>query len=460
MSAIIFFYLLFKLLFQLLASSPVNKFFLFNRHNLIVTFLVFSLDISAINNVVSDFGIKYEDVIYKSAIKTAQLRETSYELAAPIIELGSEQQLKLSFDDLNGEYENYSYTFIHCDAFWNPSDLMQNEYMNVFFEDNISNYTYSVNTLQKYTHYEIVFPNNNMKITKSGNYILYVYENGDKNIPVLTKRFMVYQPNVTISGIVQQAAKADEYMNKQEVDFSILHPNYKIINPFQDVKVILTQNNRWDNAITNLKPLFINQNELNYNYDDGSNCFNSGNEFRNFDNKSFKFLTPFVSHHFKDSSNQNNTLVLPEQLKTFKRYVQVDDVNGEFFIRNTEMDRNENEADYAWVHFFLPYKEPLGEGNFYVTGKFCDWNNVELNKLKYNYSKKGYELKIYLKQGYYNYFLVYQKDDKSPMDETMLEGNHWETENDYTIFVYHRSIGTYYDQLIGIKKLNSVRRQR
>lgn len=441
-------------------KSRTNLTRVFKKIFFIFSLFSFSVQLKANQNQVQDFIIKQEDYIYKSSIKTAQLRETSYELAAPIIELGTEQQLKLSFDDLNGEFENYNYTFIHCDAYWNPSDLMQNEYLSVFFEDNISNYTYSVNTLQKYTHYQVNFPNANMKITKSGNYILFVYENGDKNKPVLTKRFMVYQSFITISGTVQQAAKADDYMSKQEVDFSIIHPNYKIINPFQDLKVVITQNNRWDNAINNLKPLFVNPNELNYNYDDGSNCFDSGNEFRNFDNKSFKFLTPFVSHHFKDSSNQNNTLVLPELVKTFKRYVQVDDVNGEFFIRNTEMDRNENEADYAWVHFFLPYKEPLGEGNFYVAGKFCDWNNSDQNKLKYNYSKKGYELKMYLKQGYYNYFLVYQKDEKTPMDETLLEGNHWETENDYSIFVYHRSMGTYYDQLIGIKKLNSIRRQR
>jgi len=441
-------------------KSKINLTRVFKKIFFIFSLFIFSIQLKAHQNQAQDFIIKQEDYIYKSSIKTAQLRETSYELAAPIIELGTEQQLKLSFDDLNGEFENYSYTFIHCDAYWNPSDLMQNEYLSVFFEDNISNYTYSVNTLQRYTHYQVNFPNANMKITKSGNYILFVYENGDKNKPVLTKRFMVYQSFITISGTVQQAAKADDYMSKQEVDFSIIHPNYKIINPFQDLKVVITQNNRWDNAINNLRPLFVNPNELNYNYDDGSNCFDSGNEFRNFDNKSFKFLTPFVSHHFKDSSNQNNTLVLPELVKTFKRYVQVDDVNGEFFIRNTEMDRNENEADYAWVHFFLPYKEPLGEGNFYVAGKFCDWNNSDQNKLKYNYSKKGYELKMYLKQGYYNYFLVYQKDDKTPMDETLLEGNHWETENDYSIFVYHRSMGTYYDQLIGIKKLNSIRRQR
>jgi len=299
-----------------------------------------------------------------------------------------------------------------------------------------------------------------MKVTKSGNYILFVYENGDKEKPVLSKRFMVYQNLISISGLVQQAAKSDEYMNKQEIDFVIHHPTHKIINPFTDLKVVITQNNRWDNAIRNLNPIFVQPNELNYNYDDGSTCFNSGNEFRNFDNKSFKFLTPFVMHHYKDSNNIYHSELMPEQVKTFKRYMQVDDINGEFFIRNTEMDRNENEADYAWIHFFIPYKEPLGEGNFYANGKLCDWKNSELNQFKYNYSKKGYELELYLKQGYYNYQLVYQKNKNSIMDETFLEGNHWETENDYTIFVYHRSIGFYYDQLIGIKKFNSVRREK
>jgi len=419
-------------------------------------FFYLPIKISAFN--IYNKEIINEDAVFADNIKTVQLRETSYELAAPIIELNSEQQLILSFDDLLGSFTNYNYTFIHCDANWNKSDLMQNEYMSVFFEDNISNYSYSLNTIQKYTHYQVTFPNTNMKVTKSGNYILFVYENGDKEKPVLTKRFMVYQNLININGLVQQAAKSDDYMNKQEIDFVIYHQNYKINNPFTDLKVVITQNNRWDNSIQNLKPIFVQPNELSYNYDDGSNCFNSGNEFRNFDNKSFKFLTPFVMHQYKDSNNIYHTELMPEQIKTFKRYMQFDDINGEFFIRNIEMDRNENEADYAWVHFYIPYNEPLGEGNFYANGKFCDWKNSAFNQFKYNYSKKGYELELFLKQGYYNYQLMYQKNKNSVMEETFLEGNHWETENDYTIFVYHRAIGVYYDQLIGIKKFNSVRR--
>jgi len=403
-------------------------------------------------------GLSYTDEIYLKNIATVQLRETSFELSSPIIELNSGQQLILSFDDFNGGFQNYTYTLVHCDAEWAPSDLQPNEYLNGFFEDNISNYSYSLNTLQKYTHYELKFPTTNMNFSKSGNYVVWVYENGDKNKPVLSKRFMVVQPLVSIIGHVHQAARSDEYFDKQEIDFSVFYHSLKVINPFQDFRVVITQNNRWDHAITKLKPMFSKPGELTYDYDDGSNCFNGGNEFRSFDNKSLKFLTPFVLHQYKDSLNQNHTILFPDQLKTFKRYMFSQDINGEFFIRNTEMDRSEIEADYSWVNFFFPYEEAIEEGSFYVAGEFCDWKTTKINAFVYNSVKKGYELQLYLKQGFYNYQLVYKQNEYSQLDETMLEGNHWETENDYGIFVYYREIGNYYDQLVGVRKLNSVRK--
>src|ERR1700741_2118203 len=95
------------------------------------------------DDYVKDNFIRYQDWIYKSNIKTVQLRETSYELAPAILEFGSDQKLELSFDDLDGGYKSYMYTLIHCDASWNPTDFIQSEYLGSFFENNISNYTYS-----------------------------------------------------------------------------------------------------------------------------------------------------------------------------------------------------------------------------------------------------------------------------------------------------------------------------
>jgi hypothetical protein len=53
---------------------------------------------------------------------------------------------------------------------------------------------------------------------------------------------------------------------------------------------------------------------------------------------------------------------------------------------------------------------------------------------------------------------VLSNDSQKSGDETITEGNFWDTENDYCIYVYHRKFGTYYDQLIGCKKINSLKR--
>jgi hypothetical protein len=118
----------------------------------------------------------------------------------------------------------------------------------------------------------------------------------------------------------------------------------------------------------------------------------------------------------------------------------------------------DTEADYAWVKFFLPYDNAEGGGNFYVLGKLTEWRLNKSNRMVYNYKRFGYECDLFLKQGYYNYTYVYLKDEKKGGDESLSEGNHWETENEYAIYVYHRQRGTYYDQLIAVKRFNSLRK--
>ena len=116
------------------------------------------------------------------------------------------------------------------------------------------------------------------------------------------------------------------------------------------------------------------------------------------------------------------------------------------------------EADYVYVDFFLSYPQPLSTGNLYVIGKLTDWRMNKLSKMTYNEIRLGYEAKLYLKQGYYNYMYVQSKDGSSAGDETYTEGSFWDTENDYYILVYHRKFGAQYDQLIGYRKLNSLKR--
>lgn len=428
------------------------------KKTILALLVVLSVTLQSQEDYANDNQLRYEDWIYRPYIKTAQLHEASYDANPAIIKFNSTELLELSFDDLEADKKSYSISFIHCTANWEPSDLMLSEYMNGFFDANFLNFSYSVNTIQKYTHYSIRFPQANMQFSKSGNYIAYVYEDNDKEKLILTKRFMIFDDKVTVVANVRQAIGNDEQYESQHIDFSVINTAYELTNPFTDMKVVITQNNRWDNAVRDIKPTFTEPKQMTYSLDDKS-TFKGGNEFRFFDTRSLRTYTERINNISRDSASIYHVDLKIDELKTFKPYSFYNDLNGGYLIKNADMATNADmEADYSWVKFFIPYDNAQGEGNFYVLGKLTEWRLNKTNRMTYNYKRFGYECTMFIKQGYYNYTYVYLKDDKKGGDETMTEGSHWETENEYAIYVYHRQRGTYYDQLVAIKRFNSIRK--
>ena len=312
--------------------------------------------------------LRYEDHVYNENIKTVELRNESFEMTQPILGLGSDEKLKLSFDDLEADLKNYAYTFIHCNANWEPSGLMEMEFIDGFQDNNINEYRYSFNTLIRYTHYNATFPSSSMRITKSGNYLLKVFVSSEPENIIITKRFVVFENKIQINARVYQASIISDRNYKQEIDFTINHLGYTINNPYGDLKVVISQNNRWDNVKTDLKPLFVKDNELVYDYDQ-QNVFAGGNEFRNFDIKSIRYHSERI-YTVKIDSMGNHVELLSDEKRNIKRYYTVPDLNGNFLVKVQEGNDSEVEADYCYVHFFLPYDNPLTDGNLYVFGAY------------------------------------------------------------------------------------------
>jgi len=395
--------------------------------------------------------IRYDDYIYDDSIKTVLLYNTRSQMSYPIMSLNSGETIKLSFDDLRRENSVYNFTVIHCNANWEPSDLAPNEYIDGFLEDELFDFRYSINTDLYYTHYDITFPNENMKLSKSGNYIIKVYKVNDEKHPIITKRFMVYESKVSISMNVKRATDVNESYFRQEVDFKINHDGYDIKDPFGRLNIVLMQNYRWDNAITGLKPKFINDTELNYDYNNSENAFDANNEFREFDIKSIKYQTIRVKRiQFEPKDQLVHAYLLDDEARSYKQYYSQPDLNGNFLIKRNEGEDSDVEADYVKVHFSLPYSPPLQNGNLYVFGKFCDWKFKEELKLDYDTLNQRYFNEVLLKQGYYNYQYCFVKDgSKDVGDISVIEGSHYETKNDYSLLVYYRELNEDFDKLVG-----------
>ncbi|HKJ77930.1 MAG TPA: DUF5103 domain-containing protein [Prolixibacteraceae bacterium] len=398
----------------------------------------------------------YENAIYSEKVKTVQMYRAGFELSDPVYELGENIQLIFKFDDLTEEIKNYTYTVIHCDAGWNESFMPQTDYIDGFAENPILDYAPSFNTTFDYVNYQVMLPNENLQFKVSGNYALVVYEDNDKENVVLTQRFYVIEPMVDIEGTVRRATLDAFKGEHHEIDFSIYHENLEIQNPREEIKVVITQNNRWDNAIRDLKPLFIRDRSLVYDYN-RENVFIAGNEYRYFDIRTTRvngegvLSTDFIRPYYHKTLHT-------DEVRANLKFFSYEEMNGKYSVesQDPETEDCDTDCDYFFVHFTLPLESVLLGGSVNVFGELTNWNANKSSEMTWNFDTSAYELTLLLKQGYYNYQYVYVPQGSLVADHKNLEGSHWETENNYQIYVYYHDFASRYDRLVGNRQLNSI----
>ena len=395
------------------------------------------------NTIVESDNFTYENKIYLSNIKTILCYKKGDELSPPIIQLNSNEKIILKFDDLSADRKNYKYSIFHCNSNWEKSNLVHNEYNSGFKYDDVINYNYSFNTNQKYIHYEIEFPNSSIQPLISGNYVLRLFDELDST--VFFRRFMILENSTFIKSNIKKATLMSNRDTKHEIDFTVYHPNIVISNPFSEIKVIVKQNNFEATKIDNLKPRFIKEGQLIYDYEDINN-FNGNNEFRYFDIKSLRFLSDRIDKI--NYLNLNHVYLFEDKKRSFDLYSILPDLNGNFIIKKQEGWDSSLEADYTFVYFTLNC-EKINLGDIYLIGGFSDWKINEDFKLDYNNKEEKYEANLLLKQGYYNYLYALKQYENQKVDISFIEGSHYETRNNYYIYVYFKEIGEKYERLIG-----------
>ncbi len=396
----------------------------------------------------------YEDVVYAQNIKTVQLNYDNQPLFSAVLPIDRTQPLIVTFDELeNGQTDQsaqYSFQLIHCNADWTKSRLYNVDYLYGFNEFNINNENFSYNTKVPFVHLNFEVP----QVKVPGNYAIKVYRGDDPNDVVFIKRLMVYQSLTGIAAEVIRPSNVSQRDRQHQLEFVIDYSSLEIANPLNDVHVVIRQNWQWYNAITGVKPSFVQQidKRLEYRNFDGATNFYAGNEYRYFDIRMVNSLGQNIGRIDRDQVPYNAYL-LPDKSRGSEAYSQYQEQNGAYFIGNAETRGDLLNSDYLNTHFFLNVPE-ISDGEVYVTGAFNDKTLTEANKMHYDAELEGYTVDILLKQGFYNY-LYYVKSASANSNPYRFEGNFYQTEDLYEVFAYVRPLGSRADLLVGYTKIFS-----
>lgn len=407
---------------------------------LVTLLLIFSLPTYAQKKLL------LQDAVYEENIKTVMLhppgtglRDNLQPPVAPI----SRQNLILEFDDIQESKNNYNVRLMHCNADWTKSQLVDLDFMTTYNEFNVNDYQYSSSNLfLPYVHYRFQVP----PVKLPGNYIVLVYRDGNREDIILTARMMIFSSQVSLAANNNMVGNSALTATNQQINFTLNYRDLQVFNAMDNFKVVIRQNQRWDNARFEVKPSFIREDiqQLEYRFFDQDKQWLAGNEFRFVDFRSL--ISPGRNTARIDRSVKPFVLkVQPDKSREGLAYAQYQDLNGNFAIENLDAREATLSGQYIFVDFTLETPELKG-ATVYVMGNYNHYAKTEENRMKWNKATGSYETSIVLKQGWYDY--TYYVESPT-LQATYFEGSHYQTENFYDVLVYYRSLTPMADMLVG-----------
>ena len=375
--------------------------------------------------------------------------ETSFPILTPLEE--DNRYLTIEFDIDTDVLPNLNLIFRYCDKNWNP-------YNSLFLINNGKNIEYDLDfEILPFTcedaryHYKGTFPNENnfVDFPFSGKWMFYITDVQDTSIVYATGKFYVVYNDVKLNVNLKKEMLEEKSYSPLEIGRIInltssfdlpeeLFPN------FVDMVEII-QNKRIGSPIIIDRTFNTNTRQYSWNADRKfsftARDIYPGNEYRQTD---IRDINRFNS---KDVSSQFSGFEMSRFYKFGRR-----DFNGSYLLTNYKNDF----ATYLNVNFRIKPPEEF-MGDIFLVGSFNNWQPSE----QYRLEKNGeiFAKTIQLKRGIYDYqFVTGYINNGSMKDENWiyLEGNFWETSNEYHVFLYYKdpNYGGY-DKIIGFKKIIS-----
>ncbi|MDE6832009.1 MAG: DUF5103 domain-containing protein [Muribaculaceae bacterium] len=384
--------------------------------------------------------------VFDPDFSTLQVYVDEEVLADPVITLDGSRRLTVEFDERSSDVRYMRYSLTHCNADWQPSNLVATEYIDGFNEGTIDEYDFSRATTVQYVHYRISLPNEQIRFTHSGNYLLKVYDETEPDETLLQARFKVTEQRVAIGAEVTSRTDVDYNRAHQQLSISVDPGKMPMQDAFNDFKVVVTHNYRPDNARTLIHPMRMQGNTLIYEHLPEL-IFDGGNEYRRFETVSLRVPSMNVESVVYQHPYYH-AVIAGDGVRAYEPYSYDSTQAGRYVVREMDATDSDTEADYAVTYFtlFMPRLEGV---DIYIEGDLTNRRLDDTSRMRYNEESGAYEKAMLLKQGSYNYqYLAVPRGSQTGMTAT-VEGNFYNTGNEYQIAVYRRLPSERADRLMG-----------
>lgn len=387
--------------------------------------------------------------IFDDSFHTLRISVNDNYMAPPVLMLDSGDELTISFDEITESNSYLRYSLMHCNANWTQSSLVESEFLDGFNFGNVDDYEYSQLAATHYVNYRIALPNDRFRFKVSGNYLLRVYRDDDPDTTLLQARFMVSESTATVTADVLGVTDIDYNDAHQQVSVAVDATNAKIEDVFNDMMVYVSQNGRLDNEVMVRQPLRVSGKTAYYEHLRPL-IFPAGNEYRRMETVSTTYPGMNVESVDYYDPYYHATLTT-DYPRSADKYIYDQTQSGRFFVREYNSSNSDTEADYVVTHFTLDAPELPGKYIF-LDGDFTSRRFDPQSLMTYNRATGRYEKTLLLKQGAYNYqyLTVDAGSSNSAASTSAIEGDFYQTRNEYLVKVYTRRRDERYDRLIGV----------
>ena len=379
-------------------------------------------------------------------IATVEVRCGADGAALPVIGLGTGETFSLSFDDLSAGYRRFEYHIEHLTPNFQPTEgLFESEYVRSAAEtEPIEEYDESIGTVQTYTHYRLKFPNQRLTPIVSGNYRLVVTAE-DEDTGEVTDVLRVWFAVCDGTGSVSLTATTDTDAGRngvwQQLGMKVNLDSQPLRSADEEVRTLVLQNRRTDNAVLDARPTYVLGNELEWSHSRDL-IFRAGSQFRAFEMRSTRYPGMHQESVRWDGDNYQARLMMDEPLRS---YLTEPDRNGQRVIRTDDGQDAATQGEYCFAHFTL-HTDPRPDTQYYIYGQWTPGCPARAYRMTYDETAEAYTAQLYLKQGYYSYTYLCQPSGSRACYQA--DGDYWQTENEYAALVYYRPSGGRYWQLV------------